>query len=489
LACFHARTRGLGILTLFDEALNPGSVNRPGIDAVDSDSVPRLVGGYGLRESQDGTLRGGIDGTLNEPDVSRNRASTHDRTRFSLAHERKYRAAEKRQSKHVDRKYALPIAVGSIDHITHRPDSSVVAQDVDATMLLVDSASGGATNLWITNIEAPFDIETDHSIAALLKCFDERGSYAAGCPGNNDDSGRFWRDLHTMEDSNSARRQNEQSQPAWRARSTWPTQAGTMMDLMPESAEHAIHRQHGSTAIITGAGGGLGRAVALRLSADGFTIAVVDVDEQAAAETCRQVRGERGVAETYAVDLRNHAAIERCIRQVESELGPIGALVNNAAVFPSGPFLDSTIEDYDDAVAVNQRAYFLVAQMAARRMRDRGGGAIVNMGSITANGGWDDMASYVVTKGAAAALTRALATELGRYGIRVNCVAPGAFPTRAEKVHADPEEYEKRIIDSQSLKRRGTLEELAAAVSFLIGPDSSFVTGQTLNVDGGWIMS
>jgi NAD(P)-dependent dehydrogenase (short-subunit alcohol dehydrogenase family) len=189
------------------------------------------------------------------------------------------------------------------------------------------------------------------------------------------------------------------------------------------------------------------------------------------------------------VDVRDHAAVENCIGQAEAELGMVGALVNNAAVFPSGPFLDATIAEYDNAVAINQRAYFVVAQIVARSMRDRSGGAIVNMGSITENGGWDEMAAYVVTKGAAAALTRALATELGRYNIRVNCVAPGAFPTRAESVHPNAEEYERRIVESQALKRRGTFEELAGAVSFLLGNDASFITGQTLNVDGGWIMS
>jgi NAD(P)-dependent dehydrogenase (short-subunit alcohol dehydrogenase family) len=100
------------------------------------------------------------------------------------------------------------------------------------------------------------------------------------------------------------------------------------------------------------------------------------------------------------------------------------------------------------------------------------------------------MAPYVSTKGAIVALTRALATELGEHEIRVNAVAPGAFPTAAEKAqHPDLETYERRIIESQALPRRGTLEELAAAVSFLAGPESSFITGQTLNVDGGWVMS
>jgi NAD(P)-dependent dehydrogenase (short-subunit alcohol dehydrogenase family) len=99
------------------------------------------------------------------------------------------------------------------------------------------------------------------------------------------------------------------------------------------------------------------------------------------------------------------------------------------------------------------------------------------------------MVPYATTKGAAATMTRALATEVGPDEIRVNCVAPGAFPTRAEEMHDDPEAYSRRIIESQALKRRGQLSDVAAAVSFLAGPEASFITGQTLNVDGGWKMA
>ena len=245
-----------------------------------------------------------------------------------------------------------------------------------------------------------------------------------------------------------------------------------------------------SSAVVTGAGGGLGRAIAVRLAADGLAIAALDVDTSEAAVTCELVEAAGANSGLYQVDLTDPEAIDETIGRVQADLGPVAALVNNAAIFPSGPFLDITQSEYDAVIAVNQRAYFFAAQSSARLMVGNGGGSIVNMGSITQHGGWGEMAAYVVTKGAAAALTRALATELGTDNIRVNCVAPGAFPTRAEAAqHADLEAYSQRIIDSQALKRRGSVEELAAAVSFLIGPDSSFVTGQTLNVDGGWIMA
>jgi len=244
------------------------------------------------------------------------------------------------------------------------------------------------------------------------------------------------------------------------------------------------------TALITGAGGAIGRAVAIRLAADGHRVAAVDVDLDAARATADLIGQQGGTALAIRCDLRRENEIAAAFTQTDSGLGPVHVLINNAAVFPSGPFVEVTVDELDDTIRVNQRAYFLCAQHAARSMIGDGGGSIVNMASITWHGGWSEMAPYVATKGAIVALTRALATELGEHEIRVNAVAPGAFPTAAEQAqHPDLETYERRIIESQALPRRGTLEELAAAVSFLAGPEASFVTGQTLNVDGGWIMS
>ncbi|MFI6350152.1 SDR family NAD(P)-dependent oxidoreductase [Streptomyces sp. NPDC050560] len=244
-----------------------------------------------------------------------------------------------------------------------------------------------------------------------------------------------------------------------------------------------------TTAVVTGAGGSLGRAIATRLGAEGHTVVATDVAAGPLADTLAALRAAGVRATAHPLDLRDPDGIAALYAAVAEEHGGTGILVNNAAAYPATPFLDVPLAEYDTVHAVNQRGYWLNAQHAARQMKASGGGAIVNIASITMHGGWSELAAYVATKGAAASLTRALARELGPYEIRVNAVSPGAFPTAAEEIHADPEAYRAHVLEQQSLKRRGTPAELAAAVAFLCGDDASFVTGQTLEVNGGWVMA
>jgi NAD(P)-dependent dehydrogenase (short-subunit alcohol dehydrogenase family) len=243
-----------------------------------------------------------------------------------------------------------------------------------------------------------------------------------------------------------------------------------------------------SIAVVTGAGGALGRAIARRLAVDGHAVAVVDIDAESVEATRKDVEAHGGAVRAWTLDLRDADAVNEMFEVVALHSGGTGILVNNAAIYPNTPFLEVSPDEYDDVHGVNQRGYWLCTQAAARQMKEAGGGAIVNITSIVTHGGWSGLASYATSKGAAGALTRALARELGPFGIRVNAVSPGAFPTAAEEIHENPAAYDKFVLDHQALKRRGAPEELAAVVSFLAGPESSFVTGQTIEVNGGWVM-
>ena len=243
-----------------------------------------------------------------------------------------------------------------------------------------------------------------------------------------------------------------------------------------------------SIAVVTGAGGALGQAIARRLAVDGHAVAVVDIDADAVEATRKDVAAHGGAVRSWTLDVRDEDAVAEMFDMVALQSGGTGILVNNAAIHPNTPFLDVTPAEYDDVQAVNQRGYWLCAQAAARQMIRAGGGSIVNIASIVVHGGWSGLAAYATSKGAASSLTRALARELGPHNIRVNTVSPGAFLT-AEQNHQDPAEYHRFVLGHQALKRRGAPDELAAAVSFLAGPDSSFITGQTIEVNGGWVMS
>ena len=247
---------------------------------------------------------------------------------------------------------------------------------------------------------------------------------------------------------------------------------------------------NGRTILYTGAAGGLGLDTSLLLMRRGATIVAIDNDPAKVAklrDAAATIETGRLVVST--ADLSDLAGFRAELDRLIAELGGFDVVVNNAAIYPSKPFEDYSIEEHQLVQRVNVDAGVVAVQAALPGMRARGFGRIVNISSITISGGWANLSPYVASKGAMIGLTRAWAREFGPYGITVNAIAPGAFPTDAEKIHPDPEGYNRMVLDAQAIKRRGSAEDIAAAIAFFAADEASFITGQTLHVNGGWVMA
>jgi len=245
----------------------------------------------------------------------------------------------------------------------------------------------------------------------------------------------------------------------------------------------------GKTILYTGAAGGLGLPATLHFLRQGATVLAADHDAGKLTTLEAAASGiGTGRLVTMAADLSDLNGFRAALtRQVEA-LGGLDVVINNAAIYPSRPFEEYSIEDHQAVQRVNVDAGIVAVQVALPGMRARGWGRIINIASITFYGGWANLSPYVASKGALVGLTRAWAREFGAYGVTVNAISPGAFPTDAEKIHPDPEGYTRFVLDHQSVKRRGDAQDIAEALTFLASDAAGFISGQTLNVDGGWVM-
>jgi NAD(P)-dependent dehydrogenase (short-subunit alcohol dehydrogenase family) len=244
------------------------------------------------------------------------------------------------------------------------------------------------------------------------------------------------------------------------------------------------------TVLLTGAAGGLGSGTALQFLRAGTRVVALDVDAAKLDRLSREAVAESLPGLTPCeTDLADLEALRVRLQTVSQDLGGFDVVINNAAIYPSKQFEDYTIEEHQAVQRVNVDAAIVCVQVALPHMKRERWGRIVNISSVTAYGGWEKLSPYVQSKGALVGLTRAWAREFGRYGITVNAVSPGAFPTDAEKIHPDPDGYERFVLDHQAIKRRGCTHDVANALLYLASEESAFVTGQTLNVDGGWVMN
>jgi len=238
-------------------------------------------------------------------------------------------------------------------------------------------------------------------------------------------------------------------------------------------------------AIVTGAAQGIGREIAFGLSWEGASVVVADIDLPAAEACVRSLVAEGGKGWACQVDISDPVQVNRMVESVVERFGRIDVLVNNAGIGHAKPVLETTLEEWNQVLAVNLTGQFLCAQAVARAMLAQGGGRIVNVASISGERGGSGRAAYGAAKAGVILLTKVMAAELADKGIAVNAISPG--PTETEQVRqvhdAATRNAYRRLLP---MKRYAAPREIAQAALFLASDEASFVCGHVLNVDGGF---
>ncbi|HLL68660.1 MAG TPA: 3-oxoacyl-ACP reductase FabG [Micromonosporaceae bacterium] len=242
-------------------------------------------------------------------------------------------------------------------------------------------------------------------------------------------------------------------------------------------------------AIVTGAARGIGAATARRLHADGFAVAVLDLDESACSDTVAAITAGGGRALAVGVDVADPAQVDRAVRRVAADLGPPLVLVNNAGVTRDNLLFRMTDDDWDTVMSVHLRGAFAMSRAVQAHMVRHRWGRIVNISSTSALGN-RGQANYAAAKAGVQGLTRTLAIELGQFGITVNAVAPGFIVTNmtaatAARLGVDFGEFARQRAAEVPVRRAGQPEDVAHTISFLVSDGASFVSGQVIYVAGG----